>query len=123
MSLSLHHNTLTLLHTAPSAAPTSVSVSQVASTNITVQWEVVDCISRNGNITGYSVRYGRVERDRTVVVVSGSNVTEATITNMMPTSIEVAAMNSVGVGVYSEPVMVTTHDSKFTQSQQTQGCL
>ena len=43
---------------APSAAPTSVSVSEDTSSSITVQWGAVDCIHHNGDITGYSVLYG-----------------------------------------------------------------
>ena len=43
---------------APFTPPTSVSVSEVTSSSITVQWGPVDCIHRNGNITGYSMQYG-----------------------------------------------------------------
>ena len=46
---------------APSAPPTSVNVSDVTPSSITVQWGPVDCIHRNGDITGYSVQYGNVE--------------------------------------------------------------
>ena len=42
---------------APSAAPTSVSISSVTTSSITLQWGPVNCIDRNGDITGYSVRY------------------------------------------------------------------
>ena len=58
--------------TAPSSPPTSVSAFG-APTSIIVQWMAVDCIHRNGNITGYSVRYGVVgsaEGDRSVVIIS-----------------------------------------------------
>ena len=37
----------------PSAPPISVSVSEVTSSSITVQWGPVDCIHRNGDITDY----------------------------------------------------------------------
>ena len=45
---------LIFVYTAPSAAPTSVSVSVVNSTAITIQWEMVPCIYHNGVITSYS---------------------------------------------------------------------
>ena len=92
----------------PSAAPTSVSVSKVTSSSITLQWGAVDCIYRNGDITGYSVRYGvqgSVEGDRTVEMASGdssggmyqiSGLSAATVY-----SIEVAAVNNAGTGDYS----------------------
>ena len=92
---------------APSAAPTSVRVSAVTSSSITVQWGVVDCIHRNGDITGYSVQYGVVGSGSTETVsVSGSSVTEATISSLMLSTnytIQVAAVNSAGTGVYSDP--------------------
>ena len=96
---------------APSAAPTSVSVSEVTSSSIAVQWGAVDCIHRNGDITGYSVRYGvqgSGEGDRTVEMASGdssggmyniSGLSAATVY-----TIEVAAVNSAGTGIYSDAV-------------------
>ena len=94
----------TTIPPAPSAAPTSVRVSEVTSSSITVQWGAVDCIHRNGDITGYSVRYGVQGSGSTQAMsVSGSSVTEATISGLTPStnySIEVAAVNSVGSGTY-----------------------
>ena len=90
---------------APSAPPTSVSVSAVTSSSITVQWGAVDCIHRNGDITGYSVRYGEVGSGSTQTVsISGVSVTEATISSLMPSmtySIRMAAENSAGTGDFS----------------------
>ena len=90
---------------APSAAPTSVSVSEVTSSSITVQWGAVDCIHRNGNITGYSVWYGIQGSGSTQTVsVSGGGATMTTISGLTPSttySIEVAAVNSAGTGDYS----------------------
>ena len=101
------------IHTAPSAAPTFVSVSEVTSFSITVQWGAVDCIHRNGDITGYSMRYGVQGSGSTQTMsVSGGN---ATILSVMPStnySIEVAAENSNGTGVYSDSVRVETPESK-----------
>ena len=86
------------------------------SSSITVQWEAVDCIHRNGDITGYSVRYGvqgSVKRDRTVENVTGSSddVTGTTISGLAPNTsyvIEVAAVNGNGTGPYSDPMYWTT---------------
>ena len=100
---------------APSAPPSSVSVSEVTSSSMTVQWGPVDCIQRNGDITGYSVQYKKVgsvsTHNRTV---SGSNTSEAIIMNLMPSTmyiVQVAAINDAGDGVYSEPLTVSTNDS------------
>ena len=97
---------------APSAAPTSVSVSEVTSSSITVQWGAVDCIHRNGDITGYSVRYGVQGSVSTQTVsVSGGGATMRLISGLMPSttySIEVAAVNNAGIGVYSPVIMKET---------------
>ena len=93
---------------APSAAPTSVSVFGVTSSSITVQWEAVDCIHRNGDITGYAVRYGVQGSGSTQTVsVSGGEAMQTAISGLMPSttySIEVAAVNNAGTGMYSDAV-------------------
>ena len=103
--------------TAPSAAPTSVSTSS-DSTSITVQWGAVDCIHRNGDITGYSVRYG-VQGSGSIqtVSVSGSGATTRLISGLESStiySVEVAAVNSAGTGVYSDPYIILTDSKYFT---------
>ena len=100
---------------APSAAPTSVSVSEVTSSSITVQWGAVDCIHRNGDITGYLVRYGVQESGSTQTEsVSGGGATTRFISGLQSItsySVEVAAVSSAGSGVYSDPYIILT-DSK-----------
>ena len=97
---------------APSAAPTSVSTFDVTNSSITVQWGLVDCIQRNGDITGYLVQYGVQESGSTQTMsVSGGATTEGTISDLNAAttySIEVAAVNSVGTGVYSNLTTTTT---------------
>ena len=107
---------LIIFPTAPSAAPTSVIVSST-SNSITVQWGAVDCIHRNGDITGYSVRYGVQGSGTQTVSVSGGEVTQTTISGLTPSttySIEVAAMNSAGIGEYSDPYIIRTDSKYFT---------
>ena len=100
---------------APSAAPTSVSVPDVTSSNITVQWGAVDCIHHNGDITGYSVRYGVQGSGSTQTRdVSGGDTRQTTISGLNPStnySIQVAAVNSAGIGVYSGPIIAITGKS------------
>ena len=105
------HSCCVLLSAAPSGPPTSVSASST-STTITVQWGAVDCIHHNGDITGYSVQYGVVGSGSTQIMsVSRGSVTEATISSLMSSttySIQVAAVNSAGTGVYSDLLFVQT---------------
>ena len=91
---------------APSAAPTSVSTSSESSSSITVQWEMVPCIHRNGDITGYSVKYSGE-----TVSVSGDDVTEVTITGLTASttySVQVAAVNDAGTGSLSSSRFTVT---------------
>ena len=72
----------------------------------------MDCIHRNGDITGYSVQYG-VHGSGNInnINVSGDGTTEIIITGLNPTtnySIEVAAVNSAGTGVYSTAIFTFT---------------
>ena len=102
---------------APSAPPTSVSTSDVTSSSITVQWGPVDCIDRNGDITGYSVRYGVQGNESTKTMsVTGGDTNETTITGLTPSTtffIEVAAVNSAGTGVNSSAVTRLTLGTKL----------
>ena len=101
---------------APSAAPTSVSVlPNVTSSSITVQWEMVPCINRNGDIAGYLVQYEQVGSGspHTLTVSEGGILT--TIQSVMSStnySIQVAAENSAGTGPYSDRIVVETQRSK-----------
>ena len=95
---------------APSAAPSNVRVTGVTSSSITVQWGEVECIDRNGEITGYSVRYtGSGGTDTRSVSVGDTRQT--TISGLTPSTdytIEVAAVNSVGTGPYSNGIVQRT---------------
>ena len=97
---------------APSAPPTSVSTSNVTSSSISVQWGPVVCIDRNGDITGYSVQYGvQGNGSPQTVNVSGGATTGFNISGLSPASsysVEVAARNGAGTGMYIAPVFVIT---------------
>ena len=115
---------------APSAPPTSVSTSDVTSSSITVQWGAVDCIHRNGDITGYSVRYGvqgSAEGDKTVVMASGDSsggmYEISRLTHSTTYEIEVAAVNSAGTGNYSIAITAETDGEGGSSSECTCVCV
>ena len=98
--------------TVPSAPPTLIYIHEVTSFNVTLHWDPVDCIEQNGDIIGYSVRYG-IERSGSIQVanVFGGSRTEITISGLncgANYSIEVAAVNSAGTGVYSKALSFIT---------------
>ena len=103
------------IHTVPSAPPDSVSVSGVTPSSITVQWGMVPCIHRNGDIVGYSVEYVGARLLRTTFV-SGRMTT---ITGLNPSttySIKVAAVTGPLTGVYSEEVIQQTNGGDLLYS-------
>ena len=111
------HTQIMSFAAAPAAPPTSVSTSDVTSSSITVQWGLVDCIHRNGDITGYSVLYGTVRSGNTqTVLISGGTTAETIIFGLDSVtnySIEVAAVNSAGIGPYNDPIYSNTLCKQF----------
>ena len=92
------------MYTVPSASPTDVVVSEITTSSITVKWDVVPCIDRNGMITGYLVDYGygiqNVTEDTETLL---SNLTSSTSYN-----VRVAGVNDAGIGVYSTDMIIFT---------------
>ena len=71
-------------------------------------------MEHNGEITGYSVRYSGSGSTQTMSV-SGGDTTTTTIQGVMSSttySIEVAAVNFVDTGPYSDPITEETPQSK-----------
>ena len=108
-----------MVSSAPSSPPTAVRTTDRTSSSITVQWGPVDCLQRNGDITGYSAQYGVQEIGSSQAMsVMGGVTTETIITGLMPSttySIEVAAVNTINTGVYSNPLSVITEGKGFFQ--------
>ena len=84
------------------------------STTISVQWEMVPCIDQNGAITSYSVRYVETESGSTQTVsTTERQLVISRVSTSTNYSVEVAAVNSAGTGVYSDPIFVTTDGNTF----------
>ena len=104
------HQSSVIFSTVPSGAPNGVEEVSTASNSITVRWEEVDCLLRNGIITGYTaqaVRNGVVEGTASV----GGDARQATISELESSteySVQVAAVNSAGTGPFSSPITVMT---------------
>ena len=112
--------TLYAFSSAPSAPPTAVRTTIKTSSSITVQWGQVDCLQCNGDITGYSVQYGvQGSGSSQAMIATGWNATEAKISELTPSttySIEVAAVNSVGIGAYNSPISASiSGNDKFEE--------
>ena len=99
-----------LLSAVPSGLPTNVDADST-STTITVQWGMVPCIHRNGEITGYSVQYREVGGETTETVNVTGDAMMAEISGLKAStnySIAVAAVNGAGTGDYSDPQIIIT---------------
>ena len=77
----------------------------------------MECRDRNGQITGYYVRYveegGRQIRIGPLEDSSGGMTTIISgLTKQTVYTVKVAAMTSAGIGVYSDPQAIETPDSK-----------
>jgi len=91
-----------------------VRVTAIGRTTISVQWDHVDCLLRNSDITRYTVSYGRHgnESDGESETVVGTTNRTYTVMGLSASTeyfVMVAAMNSDGVtGPFSNPVYEQT---------------
>ena len=98
---------------APSSPPSSVTVTNVTSSTISVQWGSVPCIHQNGDITGYSVQYEVMGSGNTQIeMVSGdSSGGMTTISGLAAATMyeyQMAAMTGAGTGQYSTSMTALT---------------
>ena len=88
-----------------------MAIKDFDSSKLILHWEPVDCKHRNGLITGYRVQYWMVGNKRIHTInVAGRTTTKRIIKGLEPGTayfIQVAAVNSAGTGVYSDPYTVT----------------
>ena len=92
---------IVFIHPVPSAGPVSVTAATVTVNSITVQWEEVPCLHRNGEITGYRLVANTSGEVVKYVHVDADDSREATISGLNPNSnytVDVAAVNSAGIG-------------------------
>ena len=76
----------------------------------TVLQSEVDCLLRNGMVTGYTAQ---AVRNRVVIGTTsvGGDARQATISGLASSteySVQVAAVNSTGIGPFNSPIIVMT---------------
>ena len=94
-----------------------MKLSVISSSSIKVTWGRPNCRDRNGEITGYLVKYGEKgsgEKDRTIKMVSRVATPISGLTKETVYTFEVAAVTSAGTGVYSHPLTIETPDSEHS---------
>ena len=84
----------------------------MGTTSITIEWSELNCTDRNGDITGYKVRYGPTSTtpsQRQIANISGRMFTVDREFITLSYNFEVAAVNVNGTGPYSTlPLTVDT---------------
>ena len=78
----------------------------MGTTSITIEWSELNCTDRNGDITGYKVRYGPTSTtpsQRQIATISGRMFTVDREFITLSYNFEVAAVNVDGTGPYSTP--------------------
>ena len=106
-----------------SAAPAYVSLVTQTMSSITVAWEPVPCMHRNGDITGYAVMYRELSSGLATYVHETVAIRNIDITGLKPSTlyeIAVAAFNSVGTGPFTNASFKTDSiDVTFPSSSPT----
>ena len=94
----------------PNGAPLLQPVVTINSTAIRLSWEEVNCTERNGVITGYIVQYSIDGGLQSTINIT--NITNNTVINGLVKFrsyvISVAAINTIGIGPYSNKKNVYT---------------
>ena len=106
---SMLNNSL-LLSGPPTGAPLLQPPVVINLTAIRLSWEEVKCTQSNGVITGYNIQYHSNKEPQSVFlnVTAVTNVTITGLTEFRLYYIRVAAINSNGIGPYSQEFIFHT---------------
>ena len=99
--------------TAPTAPPASVTETTVTPNSVTVQWEEVPCLDRNGEITDYQVLTTNSQGMTVGTADVDVAARQGTISGLTPSTtytVSVAAVNDAGTGPIRGVSIETTGD-------------
>ena len=101
-------------YTVPSAGPYGITAYNVVPNSFDIEWTMVPCIYRNGNITGYKIQYGVVgDESRETLSITNAETFTTNFSGLLSDTcyaVEVAGVNNIGIGVY-KTIIVTTPQS------------
>ena len=81
--------------------------TSIASSNITVMWDELSCVDRNGELTGYRIEYGTTTFDN-METVTGISFIATRLLPLTTYMFRVAAVNKNGTGQYSTRLITMT---------------
>ena len=105
------------IHTAPSSTPTSLSFIASTASSITIQWEPVPCMHRNGITTGYIIKMTEYDGKGFMYNHTNGELREAKITGLEPSTqyeIQVSAVNSAGIGPFTNTSLIANTSGMST---------
>ena len=88
--------------TVPTGAPASITKTTITLNSVTLQWEEVPCLDRNGDITDYQVVATNTQGMTVGIADVDKTDRQATISGLTPSTqytVSVAAVNGAGTGV------------------------
>ncbi len=94
---------------APVGAPRDV-VPFTTSRSVSVSWGAIECIERNGVITGYTVEFQEQGGARIPGEVVNQTFTASGLTPHTNYTFRVAGVNSNGTGPFSGTILITTDE-------------
>ena len=95
--------------TAPTGVPRDV-VPSTTSRSVSVSWTAIDCIERNGVITGYTVEFQEQGGARIPGEVVGQTFTASGLTPHTNYTFRVAGVNRNGMGPFSSIIAITANE-------------
>ena len=102
---------------APTMGPRDVMATQITSRTVQVTWDTIECIHRNGLITGYEVQLREDDSGEMVTDdMIGSNARTYMASELRPFTryiFQVAGVNSISTGVFTEIDFNTLEDSTY----------
>ena len=83
---------------APSGAPQGLNITHFDFTNVTIQWNPVECSQRNGEIDGYRLIYYPTINtgDNESILIDGSNTNTYTVVGLQPRIYYTLVLGAVG---------------------------
>ena len=110
------YTSLIFLFADPSGRVENLRSTVVTSSSITVTWDELSCVDRNGELTGYRIDYGIGTFDNSQTVTSGTSFPASGLRPLTTYRFRVAAVNSNGRGPYSDALNRQTLVSPGKQS-------
>ena len=100
---------LHLCSAAPTGAPRDV-VPSTTSRSVSVSWDAIDCIERNGVITGYTVEFQEQGGARIPGEVVGQTFTANGLTPQVNHTFRVAGVNRNGTGPFTDIITILNNE-------------